>query len=289
MLARSLSLAIALSWCAASVARADCPIELRGLRDLVRSIAPAVAAFGDDRGSCVSVRALCTRQADVIVLDLEDTLGGRARRWFTSPEGAAAFLISWSRRPLPQDGTGLELLATPGAARASDGRVRGELRIAFTGEPFVHSWWGAVEGAAVRERGLVRYGAAMRLMSSSVTVRHFDAAEHTEVLLGFDVEGTAGPVVRGDRWMVRGEIAAGLGIITATSQEGSLTFQAAGPRGGLRASFAYELVPTLWLDVSGGWDLLYEAFSGHDSPDHVLEGGPTFDQAHAEIGLLWAP
>jgi hypothetical protein len=237
---------------------------------------------------------VCTSEAGKIALDLEDPLGGAAHRWFSSLEGAAAFLVSWSRRPLPQDGTDLERIASPGAtsptgAAAGDDRWRGEFRLAYSGGPFVRGWWGAAEGAAVRHHGIWRYGAATRVMSSSVTQLFFSDGQDVDVLLGLEVEAVAGVEWRSGRFMLRNEVAAGGAYLTAHSQQGALHFQTAGPRAGVRASLGLELAPTLWLDLSGGWDVLQQAIGDRSGLDHVLDSDPIIDQMHLEIGLLWAP
>jgi hypothetical protein len=96
-----------------SVARASCAIDLEGDPDVIARVHDPLVAFGDDSVTCVDVEVLCSRDADEIVLDLRDALGRSVQRRFRTPEGAAAFLVSWSRRPLPQAGTPLEQAAPP--------------------------------------------------------------------------------------------------------------------------------------------------------------------------------
>jgi hypothetical protein len=93
---------------AASAAGAACALQLDGDPEVVSPVREAVDAFRDDGATCVDVHALCSRDDAAIVVDLRDQLGRSVQRRFTTPEGAAAFLISWSRRALPQSGTGLE-------------------------------------------------------------------------------------------------------------------------------------------------------------------------------------
>jgi hypothetical protein len=111
---RAYLLLIAVVLCSApSAARASCAIDLEGDPDVIARIHDPLLAFGDDSMACVDVRVLCSRDVDDIVLDLRDQLGRSVQRRFLTPEGAAAFLISWSRRPLPHAGTGLEPSAPP--------------------------------------------------------------------------------------------------------------------------------------------------------------------------------
>ena len=108
---------IAVALCGApSVAHASCAIDLEGDPDVIARIHDPLLAFGDDAVACVDVRVLCSRDVDDIVVDLRDQLGRSVQRRFVTPEGAAAFLISWSRRPLPHAGTGLEPPALPSTA-----------------------------------------------------------------------------------------------------------------------------------------------------------------------------
>jgi len=111
---RAYLLLIAVVLCSApSAARASCAIDLEGDPDVIARIHAPLLAFGDDSVTCVDVRVLCSRDVDDIVLDLRDQLGRSVQRRFLTPDGAAAFLISWSRRPLPHAGTGLEPSAPP--------------------------------------------------------------------------------------------------------------------------------------------------------------------------------
>lgn len=93
---------------ATSVARAACEVRLDGDPEVIAPVRQAIDGFGDDGATCVDLRALCSRDDAAIVVDLQDQLGRSVQRRFTTPEGAAAFLVSWSRRSLPQTGTGLE-------------------------------------------------------------------------------------------------------------------------------------------------------------------------------------
>jgi hypothetical protein len=111
---RAYLLLIAVVLCSApSAAHASCTIDLEGDPDVIARIHDPLLAFGDDSVACVDVRVLCSRDVDDIVLDLRDQLGRSVQRRFLTPDGAAAFLISWSRRPLPHAGTGLEPTAPP--------------------------------------------------------------------------------------------------------------------------------------------------------------------------------
>lgn len=134
MLAHLIPLAAVLCG-AASAARAACAVQLDGDPEVIAPVRRAIEGFGDDDATCVDVRALCSRDAADIVIDLRDELGRSVQRRFTTPEGAAAFLISWSRRPLPQTGTGLEPVAPPMAA--PPGAARPDLlpRGAAAGDP----------------------------------------------------------------------------------------------------------------------------------------------------------
>jgi len=207
LLAYLLPLSVALSWCLARAASASCEVALDGDPEIVEDVQAALFTFGRDDVPCVVVRALCSRDANDLVIDLQDQLGRSVQRRFRTPVGAAAFLISWSRRPLPQDGT--DFAAPPAAAPsvaespaaapptppaavvAAQGSPPGmtpEVRSAGTPAPHLPSMlaadgWhpelraaylpglagpaGFVEGALLRHRGIWHYGADLRVVSTA--------------------------------------------------------------------------------------------------------------------------
>jgi len=290
LLTHPLSIALVLSWCAASAARASCTIELRGNPQIVEAIAPVLASFGDDSGPCVNVHVLCSQDGGDLVLDLLDQLGRSAERRFSTTEGAAAFLVSWSRHPMPQDGTRLELLppgATPPTSPPAGDPRHGELRIAYSGAPIVSGWWAGLEGALVWNRGSWRLGAVVRGLASSwdASFMNGDAAS---VLLGAEAEATFGAESTFGRISFRQELAVGASYVTILSKQGDLYFQTAGPHGGIRAAVGYEVIPRHWLELSGGWDALLEAAVSSDVQYRLSSPNRILDQAHLEIGLRWA-
>src|SRR3954463_14534320 len=85
----------------AGPASAGCPIDVTGDPVIAHRIVDELALFVDDASPCLSLRAAGSAGNGGLTVELHDELGGTALRTFDSPAGAAAFLVSWSRRPLP--------------------------------------------------------------------------------------------------------------------------------------------------------------------------------------------
>lgn len=81
-------------------AAADCPITVRGATEVARAVSAELQAFPADDLPCVPLVVHCTAIPEGIEIELRDTLGGMAQRSFATPGGVAAFLLSWSRRPI---------------------------------------------------------------------------------------------------------------------------------------------------------------------------------------------
>ena len=292
---RAYLLLIAVVLCSApSAARASCAIDLEGDPDVIARIHDPLLAFGDDSVTCVDVRVLCSRDVDDIVLDLRDQLGRSVQRRFLTPDGAAAFLISWSRRPLPHAGTGLEPSAppttTPAVTNADTPRpapppprvaaaapplpvraevpddvnlasqrgVGTEIRTAYIAAPFgapsLDGLAGVVEGAALLRHGALRYGANVRAITASVSQDHFLQEAARLEWMELDVEGVFGSRWQINRILLGGEIYAGAGYTLVTSQQGLVDAPALGLRGGARIAIASHVFSTLWVEGRLAWD-----------------------------------
>jgi len=309
---------------APSAARASCAIELEGDPDVIARIHDPLLAFGDDSVTCVDVRVLCSRDVDDIVLDLRDQLGRSVQRRFVTPDGAAAFLISWSRRPLPHAGTGLEPSAPPIAvsnaaapprpapppprvataapppsmqAEAPDDAslpsLRGlapEVRTAYIAAPFgspsLDGLAGVVEVAALFQHGAWRYGANARAITASVSQDHFLQEASRVEWVGLDVEGVFGSRWRINRILLGGEVFVGGGATIVGSQQGMVDAPSLGLRGGARIAIASHVLSRMWVEGRLAWDGLRQLGQTAEQ-DTVLRPDRYLGDVHLEIGLLW--
>lgn len=304
---RAQLLTIALALCGAAKARAECEVEIVGDADVAAQVRDALVAFGDDGAACVAVRAACNRDAGEIALDISDPLGRSVHRRFHTADGAAAFLISWSRRPLPQAGTPIERLAVPVATPASpvavaataaptapppapapDSGLRSELHVAYLGAPFASHWAALVQGALVRQHGMWRYGGDVRVVGAEVSQMYFSDGTQPLMWLGIDAEATFGLTWKLGHLTMRAELAAGLAYVSVLSYSASVHFQTAGLRGGARGAIAAPLFSTVSLETGFGWDVLRQTgeLGGADA-GNLLGRRRYLDQLHLEIGLLW--
>lgn len=288
---------------AAEVADASCALALEGDEPTVVRIRAALDAFGafdDDDTACVALRAVCGRDDGEITLELHDALGRVAQRRFSRAEGAAAFLMSWSRRPRLIDGAAIPRGAAPaGVATATaaaaphgpapgDG-LHGELHLAYIVALDSDRQWLTAMGALVQRRGIWRYGADLRVIGAPVVRFAGTGVPFSPwIWLGFDAEATFGAVwTPRDDLMVRGEVGGGAAYVTMLTSSGDPNFQTQGLRGGLRGAVSRHLASALWLEVGAGWDVLRQYGSrpvlSPFGPD------PIYHQLHFEIGLQWSP
>lgn len=101
MTSRRIAYAVAVLLCARRAwAAPRCPIELRGEPEVTAPIVAELATFADDGSPCVALAITCSARDGALVIALRDAFGGEAQRAFETPAGAAAFLVSWSRRPI---------------------------------------------------------------------------------------------------------------------------------------------------------------------------------------------
>ncbi len=319
---------LTLSLCPTRTAHASCAMAIDGDPDAVTDIEAALYSFGQDEVPCVAVRVLCSRDADQFVVDLHDQLGRAVQRRFSTAAGAAAFVISWSRRPLPQDGTQLTQLApaapappalappalappalapraplaltrvgapspitetaaeperSPTGVAVRSGR-HGELHAAYLpsgGRGFI------VEGALVRHSGIWQYGGVVRTVASWPDVRHsLDNGSTESMWFLTDAEAVVRAQWAMDRLIVRGEVAAGAGVLALWTDIASTPyFQTLGARGGARAMLLTPLVSSLYLEAAAGTEFLLATYT--TATNNALAMQRLQVLPHAEIGLLW--
>jgi hypothetical protein len=205
-------------------------------------------AAGDD--PCIPLRVTCARQEQQVVINFTDELGRYVERRFDSPAGAAAFLISWSRRPIGE--------ARPAASAPSAAR------------------WQPAVGYALFWVSGVNHGSAM--LSASITRHDTDRQPHRyfglgvryqEAVSGLDLSLIYGLVRNSHRALQRLEVRAGLGDADfPTGDEYLTTAEVVGLSAGIRGALGVELVDDIDLELSAGADLLFV------SPDPQLTSLP---------------
>jgi hypothetical protein len=306
--AYTFSIAAVVLCCTVEVARARCEMALEGDARTVAQLRTQLDAFEDDSTPCVALRAVCSRHGTEVVLDLSDELGRSAQRRFSTADGAAAFLISWSRRPSSLQGTAIaalpaerhEIAALPadvsdhvrhGAAAAeAEDRWRGELHLAYIlAYDSEHAQSMAITGAAVRRSGILRYGGNLRVIGTPAEPPYINGGAHGDPLLwlAVDAEATFGTEWKHGRFLLRDEVGAGGAYLSLLDGGGSPGYQTMGPHAGFRATAATRITPMLWLAAGAGWDVLFQvAFDPRISP---FGNALVIPLLHFEVGLQWAP
>jgi hypothetical protein len=282
---RAFSIAIAALLCVPDPARASCAIQLDGDIEAVAWISAELSTFAGGDTACLQLWVRCHRRADHLELELQDELGRTTRRIFASPEGAAAFLVSWSRRPLP------ELIGAPALAprpgRAAGSAWHPEIELAYVRSvDSKYPNWGAVAASLLKRRSIWRYGGSL----------HVIAGPPRSVLNKSDYFGYVATEAAGvlaavrqvlDRWTLRGELAVGGSVISLVTRAGAPRYQAMGLRGAVRAELGWQLRSELALVLALGNDIMRQI-------DYRREASPLGDRAyihelHVDLGVRWTP
>jgi hypothetical protein len=282
---RAFSIAIAALLCVADPARASCAIQLDGDIEAVAWISAELGAFAGGDTACLQLWVRCHRRADHLEIELQDELGRTTRRIFASPEGAAAFLISWSRRPLPElIGA---LAAPPRVARGAGRAWHPEIELAYVRSvDSKYPNWGAVAASLVKRRSIWRYGGSLHVIAGPPRGVFNQSAYFG--YMATEAVGMLGAVrqVR-DRWALRGELAVGGSVISLVTRAGAPHYRAMGIRGAVRAELAWQLRPELALALALGNDILRQI-------DYRREASPLGDHdyihdLHVDLGVRWTP
>jgi hypothetical protein len=261
------------------IAFASCALVLGGDAETVARIEAALSAFPDDPTACVAVRAMCDRTGGEITLELQDEIGRSAHRTFASPDGAAAFLISWSRRPL------LDLAPIEIATDPPLDPLRGEFHFVYL-PPLGGSQASVTTMAAVvRHSGLWRYGGDLRLRGAPMrddTTAIVWIATDAELTVGLEHTWD-------DRLLARGELVGGASYATVVSLADVPGASTMAVHAGLRATGAARLTSSIWLEAALGLDV--QAGQTHEEvrPFDMAPANPFLHPLRLEIGLLWAP
>jgi hypothetical protein len=222
--------------------------------------------------SCIPLAVACSQQEEQVVVDFTDELGRHVERRFDTPAGAAAFLISWSRRPVVT---------------------------AVEAEPLARfrRWQPAAAISVMRMQGV---GAGFGLVSLAVTRHDSGAPTHRYLGLGArygwtssfedvaDVALLYGVVRTTPRFAQRLEASAGAGRVTAPTYFEDVGDTMVGFRAGLRAAFGVELIDDLSIEASAGVDLLIAGKNRMVDAFPEVLGFDTPLSVHLGVALQWA-
>jgi hypothetical protein len=282
-------LVIVVMLCAAPpLARAGCPIALAGDAALVERVRAELGAFAEDGPSCVALLAQCRERGMEVEIDLHDEVGRSALHLFASVRGAAAFITSWSHRPLSNPAPTEASRPVEASARAAaappsrDPDWHPEIDLEYRSVTGVHtSWVGLVVGLRKRT-GVWRYGGDLRAMTGAYVGNLFMQAD----------VGLGAEIALSDRWRAVGELIASDTVMArdVSGDEGT-DYDAAGIRGGVHAELINPMTRWLGLVVGLGYDVIRRPMwrPGTSAPSGVSSGSVIFGMAHIELGLRWTP
>lgn len=291
-MARHRLAAVAVACAIASLARparASCALALDGDAPTVAAIRAALAGFAGDDAGCIALRAEAERDGAEIRLEISDELGRTARRRFLGPAGAAAFLISWSQRPLwfaglTAPGVTAPVMPAPRPPVPDAAAWSGEFHLAYIRAFDSERYWVTSMAALIRRRGIWRYGGDVRTTVSPLLPSDDFGIDGT-IWLGLEAEGTFGAAwAASDRLQLRGEVAAGgayLGIVRSNKLDQTIP----GVRGGVRGTLALRLVRDLWLEFVPAWDAIYQI--GDVPLSRPFGNFRLYQQVHFDFGLAW--
>jgi hypothetical protein len=285
--ALGLAPALVMALCAGR-ADASCAIAFEGDPSVVERVRAELGSFSDDGSACVALWVQCQQNGDQLQIDLHDELGRSALHLFSSAVGAAAFLVSWSRRPV-----GAEPGAPPGTSAAIERQApgdtaprplaaptpptdaegwRAELDLDYLATSDSHGNWGELAAAMINRAGLWRYGAEISAIAGKPP-NAFAAGIATT--LGVAVPLSPRVTASGDA--VAGEIVVG----NHSGYDGD--YAASGPRVGIRARMTWQMTAPIGLAVSWGYDLAWLAIPSPST-------GNTFrGLSHLAFGVQWVP
>ncbi len=207
-----------------------------------------LAFAGPGNEPCIPLQVTCALQEQQVVVTFTDDLGRYVERRFDSPAGAAAFLISWSRRPIAEEHRRPD---APSAAR-----------------------WQPAAGYALLWGSGMRQGGDM--LSFSITRHDTGRQPHRYFGVGLryqrEIEGGDLSLIYGvarnsRRALQRLEFRAGLGAAEYPTADAYVSKELTGFSTGLRGALGIELVEDINLELSAGVDLL---ISSQSSPSSSL-------------------
>jgi hypothetical protein len=266
--------------CALAVrAQADCPITLDGDAEVIDRVRAELGRFADGSAPCVALWVQCRQNGTELEIDLHDELGRSSLHLFMSASGAAAFLISWSRRPLPEHGPdappGLvepRLPPSPAAMPSQDLGWHPEFSLAYVGASGSHTPWGTITAAAMKDARIWRYGGGGRVITGDIGA-----------VLTIGVEAALGvQTALMPRVTAAAELFAGDGVVVRNNSVGGETnYGDAGLRGGIRARIVWRFTDSLGFELHWGYDVV-------QSPPYAQNPGWQ-TLGNVGLGLRWLP
>ena len=270
-----------------------CPINLDGDADVIERVRAELGDFHDD-GACVAVWARCRSTGGQLEIDLHDELGRSSLHLFMSADGAAAFLISWSRRPLadpqpdrapggPPGGPPGLVAAGPAPASASppaplDRPWHPEIGLAYVAASGDHGPWGTTTVEVRKNTGIWRYGGGGRLIAGTsglMLVAGVEAAAGVQLAL-LPTVTVLGELFVGDETIVRD-----------AGYSGELDYGAQGPRAGVRAAMDWQFGGPLRLELEWGYDAV-QSYDPQSMSDVMRLRGLAVP-SHISLGFRWQP
>jgi len=265
---RTLCIAVVVAICAlVGRAHASCAISLEGDPALIEQLRAELALFGDDGAPCLTLWIQVQQTSDHVEIDLHDDLGRSTMRLFSSPGGAAAFIISWSRRPLiavatagpppaarPDAPPGLVAAPPPASAGPRESGVRVELAVGYRSAAGSHPHWVVSDLSALWQASIWHYGATLHTITGP-------AGGHvaTEAAIQF---GSAYPLASG--LVLRGELVAANTLVGRFgSRAEDVDYAATGMRIGPHVAMLWPIAAQFSIELGGGYDLVHLADSSN--------------------------
>jgi len=258
---RTLCIAVVIAICAlAGRAGASCAISLEGDAALIEQLRAELAIFGEDDAPCLTLWIQVQQTSDHVEIDLHDDLGRSTMRLFSSPGGAAAFIISWSRRPLiavatadpppparPAAPPGL-VAAPPGlVAPSRDSAFAIELSVGYRSAAGSHPHWAVSDVSVLWQSSIWRYGGTLHVITGP-------AGGHvaTEAAIRFGSGGTLASGI-----VLRGELVAANTLVGRFGDHaGNVDYAATGARIGPHAAALWPIARRFSVELGGGYDFV---------------------------------
>jgi hypothetical protein len=263
-------------------AEASCPIALDGDPAVVDRIRAELDSFGDSAPPCVALWVQCRQNGAELEIDLHDELGRSSLHLFASADGAAAFLVSWSRRPLvdlaaptpPEQAAPPGLVAprpVPAAAAAPvarDERWHPEISLDYLAATGFSNQFGVATALVMKRSQIWRYGVGV----SGFTGTIFGTITlEAEAVFGFQTE-------LGSRVTAISELVVGDAVIARGSANSfGVDYGTDGGRAGVRGGVLWQVFDPIGLEAAWGYDVL------------ASPGGAYIRMSHVALGLRWLP
>jgi hypothetical protein len=268
-------------------------VKLEGDPSIIAPIRIELGGYGDPVAPCIAVQVTCHGNGTEVQIELRDELGRTSQRWFASPSGAAAFIVSWSQRPLSGGPPGMALapapsttitaapgMSPPQPAPSRDRPWHPELELSYVNASDIVEGWVVASAAVMRQTAFFRYGVALRGITDAKE-RNYRALEGD---LALGVTSQLAP-----RWSLGLDLLAGgtLGI-DGGQLEGD--YGANGPRVAVRASLGLHILSALELQLALGYDLMRRnvLVSGSFPSQNAVFAEHTIGFAHVDAGIRWS-